>query len=108
IFSTIFILKTNEFMVTVSEATSIILSHLFTPGKERVKIMVATGRILAESVKADRDLPPFDRVTMDGIALRSTEFQAGVRTFKVSGVQAAGQERLKLADPGSCIEVMTG
>ena len=70
--------------------------------------MFSTGRILAESIKADRDLPPFDRVTMDGIALRSKEFQDGVRTFKVSGIQAAGHRRLRLADSASCIEVMTG
>ena len=95
-------------MVTVSEATSIILSHLFIPRKEKVKIMVSTGRILAESIQADRDLPPFDRVTMDGIALSSDEFRDGVRTFKVSGVQAAGHGRLRVAEPASCIEVMTG
>ena len=95
-------------MVSVSEAASIILSHPFKPRKENVKIMLSTGRILAESIKADRDLPPFDRVTMDGIALLSKAFLAGTRSFNIQGVQAAGQPASTLTDPMKCVEVMTG
>jgi len=95
-------------MVSVSEAASIILSHPFIPEKEKVKIMHAVGRILAESIKADRDFPPFDRVTMDGIALLSKKFQDGIRSFEIKGILAAGKPRIALADPSGCIEVMTG
>lgn len=95
-------------MVSVSEATSIIQQHLFKPEKERVDLENADGRILAEVVKADRDLPPFDRVAMDGIAIRFDSFQEGWRDFKVEGVQPAGKPRLTLKDPNNCIEVMTG
>jgi molybdopterin molybdotransferase len=95
-------------MVSVAEASSIILAHPFDPSKENVQLIQATGRFLAEQIKADRDLPPFDRVTMDGIALRSSEFQQGTRSFRVGGIQPAGHPRLKLPDSTSCIEVMTG
>lgn len=66
------------------------------------------GRILAEPIKADRDLPPFDRVAMDGIAIPFEAFQDGWRDFRVEGILAAGQPRVTLKDPHNCIEVMTG
>lgn len=95
-------------MVSVPEATSIILSHLFRPKKEKVSLVLSTGRILAGSIQADRDFPPFDRVTMDGIVIRENEFLEGVRSFKITGTQAAGQPPMKLTESGSCLEVMTG
>src|SRR4051812_44043915 len=95
-------------MISVSEASSIIQQHLFRPGTERVDLENADGRILAETVKADRDLPPFDRVAMDGIAIRFESFHDGWRDFKIENVQPAGKPRLTLKDPNNCIEVMTG
>ncbi len=95
-------------MVSVSEATSIIQQHLFRPEKERIKIETTEGRILAETIKADRDLPPFDRVAMDGIAILFKSFEEGWRAFKIEGMQQAGQPRTTLKDNQNCIEVMTG
>jgi molybdopterin molybdotransferase len=95
-------------MISVSEATSIIQQHLFRPEKERVDLENANGRILAEVIRADRDLPPFDRVAMDGIAIRFDSFREGWRDFKIEGVQPAGHPRITLKDPNNCIEVMTG
>ncbi len=95
-------------MISVAEATAIIQQHLFRPEKGRIDLENAEGRILSEPIKADRDLPPFDRVAMDGIAIRFESFQEGWRDFKVEGVQRAGQPRLTMKDPNNCIEVMTG
>ena len=95
-------------MVSVSEATSIIRQHLFRPEKERIKIEATEGRILAEIIKADRDMPPFDRVSMDGIAIQHKSFEEGWRAFKIEGMQQAGQPRITLKDNQNCIEVMTG
>jgi len=64
----------------------------------------AHGRVLRAPLKADRDLPPFDRVTMDGYALRA----GAVRVFNVTGTQAAGMVPLALKDAADCIEIMTG
>ena len=72
-------------------------------------MVAAHGRVLREAVRADRDLPPFDRVMMDGFALRAADVAAGTRVFRVEGTQAAGMRAFKLgAAADACIEVMTG
>ena len=95
-------------MKSVAEATAQVLAHLFHPPVERVQFAAAAGRVLAEALRADRDFPPFDRVTMDGIALRFADFEAGQRQFRVAGMQAAGQPPLVFFEKNSCFEVMTG
>ena len=95
-------------MITVSAATGIIFDNLFKPGVTRVRSELASGRVLAERVVADRDFPPFHRVAMDGIALRHESWVSGRRSFSIEGTQAAGEEQRALADPAHCLEVMTG
>lgn len=95
-------------MISVPEASSIILSHLFNPGIEKIDLRAACGRILAEHIHTDRDLPPYNRVSMDGVAIRHSAFQNGTRVFPVEATQAAGVPALTLKEPNGCIEVMTG
>jgi molybdopterin molybdotransferase len=95
-------------MISVSEATSIILDNLFQPSTEPIDIHRSAGRILAEPILADRDFPPFDRVSMDGIAIHVASFQKGQRQFKIEGMLAAGMPQPTLKNQDSCIEVMTG
>ena len=72
-------------------------------------ISEAHGRVLRSDLRADRDLPPFDRVTMDGFALRSASRAAGVTRFRVEATQAAGMMPFTLGPrPDACVEVMTG
>lgn len=66
------------------------------------------GTVLRESITATRDQPPFDRVTMDGIAFAFESWQGGRSSFRIGSTQAAGAAPLTLRDPGECIEVMTG
>ncbi len=68
----------------------------------------AAGEVLREPVTAERDQPPFDRVTMDGIALRYDAFADGTTRFRSLGTQAAGAAAMQVTDPGTCVEVMTG
>ncbi len=64
------------------------------------------GLTLREPIVADRDLPPYDRVMMDGYALRHTD---GTNPLKVQAKQLAGEPPLTLSgEPGYAIEVMTG
>jgi len=95
-------------MVSVSEATSIIESHPFTPGVEVIPISSSCHRVLAEEIKADRDFPPFNRVAMDGIAVSYAQFESGCRSFPIAGMAAAGEAQKELNNPESCLEVMTG
>lgn len=95
-------------MVSVEEAESIILSKLFTPKTTKIKIEEAAGHILAEDLEADRDLPPYNRVAMDGIAIRYQFFKDGQRTFSLEGIQAAGMPVQHLKKENNAFEVMTG
>src|SRR5690348_977532 len=95
-------------MVSVEEATSIIKAHLFKPSSEAVAIHDAVDKVLAEKIVADRDFPPFDRVAMDGIAVRFEEWKLGRKDFLIESVQAAGEPAKSLIDVQHCIEVMTG
>lgn len=73
-----------------------------------VELPDAVGRVLAEEIAVDRDLPPFDRVSMDGIAFAYRDWTSGCRTFRVQGSQAAGVPRQALTQQETCLEVMTG
>ncbi len=95
-------------MQTVSEAEKIILSHALTLEPEIIGLHDALGRILTEDLVADRDFPPFDRVTMDGIAIQYQQFEQGLRAYPIAGVQAAGMPQGNLVLRGGCVEVMTG
>ena len=95
-------------MITVQEATTIVLEHTRDLGTERISLTTANGRILKEELRADRDFPPFDRVTMDGIAIRYETFAHGTRSFDVEGLQSAGSPQQTLQDAEGCIEIMTG
>lgn len=95
-------------MVSVAEAERIILDHLYQPTSEKVGLTRANGKVLAEEIKADRDLPPFNRATMDGIAIALESFESGQRKFSVEGMQAAGQAQQSLKDKSNCVEIMTG
>ncbi|HVS51781.1 MAG TPA: molybdopterin molybdotransferase MoeA [Opitutaceae bacterium] len=91
------------------EAEKLILQHVAPFHREDCPLLQAHGRVLREEIRADRDLPPFDRVTMDGYALRAAALAAGTREFRVHAVQAAGMRAFKLgAEADACIEIMTG
>jgi molybdopterin molybdotransferase len=70
--------------------------------------MTLPGLQIALDVLADRDMPPFDRVAMDGVAIRFADHLAGCTSFAIAATQAAGQRPLELSQSGTCIEVMTG
>ena len=95
-------------MISVQEATARIGAHPGVPPATQIPLSQAVGCILREPVHADRDFPPFHRATMDGIALAFAQAAAGRRTFRVAGTVYAGTPPVRLADPESCVEIMTG
>lgn len=95
-------------MISVTEALQIILQQTKNLGTEELPLLQCTGRTLAQQVLADRDFPPYNRVTMDGIAIQKEAFAGGRRTFSVQGVQAAGRPAQNLNSAEQCLEVMTG
>ena len=95
-------------MFSVTDAFDLTQRHLLTLPTETVHITEANGRVLRQSLQADRDFPPFDRIAMDGIGIRFADYEAGQRTFRIVGTQYAGQPQQTLTDPGTCLETMTG
>ncbi len=95
-------------MLTVAEARRTIAQSLQPFASEQVSLAAACRRVLRQEVLAERDQPPFDRVTMDGVALSHAELDAGRRDFVIAGTQHAGDTVLTLTDEKHCIEVMTG
>lgn len=95
-------------MITVRQAELILFRNVVTYPSIRVSLDEAFGQVLREDVRADRDLPPFDRATMDGIAVNSAAFAKGVRAFPVEGLQKAGSPALSLRSRNACLEITTG
>jgi len=95
-------------MTTVEEAEKLIHANIGDYGNEIIPFDLALGRVLAENIKADRDLPPFNRVTMDGIVINYKSFEEGTRIFRIKATQAAGDAPVNVANPDECIEIMTG
>ncbi|ANO52295.1 molybdopterin molybdotransferase MoeA [Woeseia oceani] len=95
-------------MLSVTAATDAILAALTTWPEVSVPLAMSSGRVLRQNVLAERDQPPFDRVTMDGIAVRHSAYAAGRREFAIAASQHAGDPALSLATAEACIEVMTG
>lgn len=94
-------------MLTTAEAREKILAAMPELAAEAVAVSAATGRILRQTVVAERDQPPFDRVMMDGIALAHADLAAGTRSFPLQCTQMAGEPAVSL-EPGKAIEIMTG
>ena len=95
-------------MISVAEAERLISDSLAPLPSESCKIDRVRGRFLREPIVADRESPPFNRATMDGIAIRFSDWTEGKRTFGVKGTQAAGQPVIDAPESGCCIEIMTG
>jgi len=80
---------------------------------DRVPMDRSVGRVLAVDVKADIDLPPFDKSAMDGFAVHSSDFgpaaaPRGTRSLPILGESRAGQPFSGEVPPGSCIAIYTG
>ncbi len=95
-------------MITTAEATQAISATLPAFAVETVPLARATGRVLQQAVLAERDQPPFDRVTMDGVALQYDSLASGNRRFTIQGTQHAGDPVLTLTGVDHAIEIMTG
>ncbi|MCC5794222.1 MAG: molybdopterin molybdotransferase MoeA [Chromatiales bacterium] len=94
--------------IDVAEAAALIADNMPSWPAERVPLDEAAGAILRETLSAERDQPPFDRVTMDGIAVRHATLAAGARRLRILGTQGAGMRPLALEEGETCIEIMTG
>lgn len=101
-------------LLTLDEARQTILKY-FRPkplGVEEIQLLEAYNRVLAENVTADLDIPPFDRSTVDGYAVKAedtfgAEENKPVR-LKVSGVVNVGEPPKIAVVSGEAVEIVTG
>lgn len=99
-------------MITVEEALDKILSHIQPLGFEKVSILDALGRVIAEDMIAPRDIPPYDNSGMDGYAVRHEDIQNAsqknpVRLEVIEDLRA-GFVSEKTVQKGQAIRIMTG
>ncbi len=102
------VLSMGMSLITVNEASRIIEEATGTLPAEEVSLVGSMGRVLRQTVHADREVPPYDRVMMDGIAFSHKDWQNGGRNFAIAGIQAAGSPPKTLPGSGNCFEIMTG
>ncbi|WP_420322540.1 molybdopterin molybdotransferase MoeA [Flagellimonas sp.] len=95
-------------MIAFETALQKVLDHSQDHGTEMVGLAEALGRVLAETIVADRDFPPFDRATKDGIAIKFNSNIDSNTSFEIMGIAQAGSPQLSLENESACIEVMTG
>ena len=95
-------------MISVAEAIRIIKEQTVLLPAERVALADALGRVLAEQIVADSDLPPFDRAQMDGYAVRSLDTASAPVRLRVAGESAAGRGWHDEMKQGEAVRIMTG
>ncbi len=101
-------------VLSFEDARRVVEQHAsrLSPGAiETVALLNAAGRILAEPIAADRDIPPFPRSTRDGYAVRADDLARLPATLTVIGEIKAGPLAGKVLpplNPGEAFSIMTG
>jgi molybdenum cofactor synthesis domain-containing protein len=95
-------------MIPVVEAIRIVKEQTPLLPPETVALDQALGRVLAEEVVADTDLPPFDRAQMDGYAVRAADVARAPVRLRVVGESAAGRGWEGCVGAGEAVRIMTG
>ncbi len=103
----------TERVLSFEEALAEVLRHgaaFAAPvGREAVPLLEASGRVLAASITAERDQPPFARSTRDGFAVRSADLaETGITLRLLGGVRAGQPWAGPALAAGEAIEIMTG
>ena len=98
----------NSIMIPISEALKIIEREVHSLAAETIDLENSIGRVLAENVRADMDLPPFDRSQMDGFAVQSKDTRNAPVRLKIIGESAAGKGFDGKLKAGEAVRIMTG
>lgn len=92
----------------ISSAQRIIFESIKVLDTEPVLLEHSLGRVLAEDILANRDLPPYDVSAMDGFAVRSCDLTATPATLEIIEDIKAGDMPGKTVRAGQCSRIMTG
>ena len=92
-------------MISFEQAFKLVMDQAFTQPTERVELMDSLGRVLAEDIVADMDMPPFDKAAVDGYACRFEDIHSPMEVIEII---SAGKVPLKRIETGKCAKIMTG
>lgn len=95
-------------VLSVEEALERILATVRVLESERVPLLEALGRVLAEEVAADRAIPPLPNSAMDGYAVRAADVARVPARLRVIAEAPAGHLCPVEVGPGTAIRIMTG
>jgi molybdopterin molybdotransferase len=95
-------------VLTVEEALEQILARAEALSPERVGVLAALGRVLAERIVSRREIPPWPNSSMDGYALRAADTGGGGATLRVVGEVAAGTLPDQPVGAGEAMRIFTG
>jgi molybdopterin molybdotransferase len=95
-------------MISYKEAQQILTVQARSWGSEKVTLENAFDRVIRETIRADRDYPPFNRAAMDGYALQYHDIEQGHRRFSIIETVYAGQTAVNPLATGHCYKIMTG
>ena len=95
-------------VIPVEEAQEIILHNIALSEEESVPLAEALGRVLRQPIRADMDLPPFDRAMMDGYAVRAEDTARAPVRLRVVGEVRAGMAFSGAVAAGEAVKIMTG
>jgi molybdopterin molybdotransferase len=105
---------TQSLVLTFEEARRAVeehASHATLGDTETVDLLQAAGRVLADSIAADRDIPPFSRSTRDGYAVRAADLEKLPAKLKIIGEIKAGplpSQVPSTLNRGETFSIMTG
>ncbi len=103
---------TQSPILTFKEARLVVEDHasnIAPGGNETLDLLQAAGRVLAEPISADRDIPPFRRSTRDGYAVHSADLATLPAKLKIIGEIKAGPLQLpSKLNRSETFSIMTG
>lgn len=91
-----------------SNALALVLKNVRAIKTVKVKLKNAAALVLRQGLKADRNIPPFNRSAMDGYAVKSVDIKNGSARLVCVGVLEAGEEWKRKIKRGECLKIMTG
>jgi len=95
-------------MISIYKALKIISRETFALRSETINLENSIGRVLAEDIFADMDLPPFDRSQMDGFAVKTADTNKTPVKLKIIGESVAGKGFEGEMKSGEAVRIMTG
>lgn len=92
----------------IRRALDIVLNNATVLEGEKVSLIESLNRVLAANISSKDDLPPFDKSSMDGYALKSSDTTDGLFRFKIVGSIKAGDFLDEEIKSGEAVKIMTG